>query len=147
MKYAVYDANGLILKIGTAPEGMLSFLADNEPGSILVLQDDQQCSDTTHYVRVQDGALVEYPPKTGDFVRWDWGSMSWVDWPETADRSARAKRADLLQQSDWTDTASAPTRLGQALYEEWQVYRQALRDITAQAGYPLNIQWPTPPTT
>ena len=35
----------------------------------------------------------------------------------------------LLAASDWTDTLSAKTRLGDAKYDEWQVYRQALRDM------------------
>lgn len=29
--------------------------------------------------------------------------------------------------------------------EAWRVYRQALRDITIQAGFPLEIQWPAAP--
>jgi hypothetical protein len=58
---------------------------------------------------------------------------------------ARAQRNLLLQQSDWTDTASASARLGQELYNQWQIYRQALRDITDQPGYPYDIVWPTPP--
>jgi hypothetical protein len=57
----------------------------------------------------------------------------------------RDQRNNLLAESDWTDTASAPTRLGQELYDQWQTYRQALRDVTAQPGYPFNIVWPTPP--
>jgi len=57
----------------------------------------------------------------------------------------RNQRNFLLTESDWTDTASAPARLGQELYDQWQTYRQALRDVTAQPGYPFNIIWPTPP--
>jgi hypothetical protein len=56
----------------------------------------------------------------------------------------RIKRNKLLIESDWTDTASAPFRLGEVLYQQWQTYRQALRDITTQAD-PFNIVWPVPP--
>lgn len=28
---------------------------------------------------------------------------------------------------------------------EWGVYRQALRDLTVQEGFPFNIEWPTAP--
>lgn len=63
-------------------------------------------------------------------------------------RKAMAKnisqRNKLLLDSDWTDTASAPFRLGNSLYQQWQTYRQALRDITTQAD-PFNIVWPVPP--
>lgn len=55
------------------------------------------------------------------------------------------RRALLLQESDWTDTLSAKNRLGETRYQEWQDYRQALRDITAQAGYPTEVIWPVAP--
>ena len=57
-------------------------------------------------------------------------------------RQIRRQRNHLLAATDWTDTASAPTRLGATLYGEWQAYRQALRDITLQED---PITWPTPP--
>lgn len=50
------------------------------------------------------------------------------------------KRNSLLASSDWTQVPDAP--VDQAA---WQVYRQALRDITEQEGFPLNIIWPQPP--
>ena len=56
----------------------------------------------------------------------------------------RTRRNGLLLASDWTDTYSAPARLGQELYAAWQDYRQALRDVTDQPD-PFNIVWPTPP--
>lgn len=57
----------------------------------------------------------------------------------------KAKRLRLLYESDWTDLLSAKTRLGDELYNQWQTYRQALRDITKQSGYPTNVEWPVPP--
>jgi hypothetical protein len=53
------------------------------------------------------------------------------------------KRNNLLFSSDWTDTVSASTRLEN--YNAWQFYRQQLRDITKQEGYPFNVIWPTQP--
>lgn len=55
------------------------------------------------------------------------------------------KRLELLTDSDWTDTLSAKTRLGESKYQEWQTYRQTLRDIPQQSGFPLNVIYPTPP--
>jgi hypothetical protein len=60
-------------------------------------------------------------------------------------RIVRDERDTLLGRSDWTDTTTAPARLGQELYDSWQAYRQALRDITNQPD-PFQIVWPTPPT-
>jgi hypothetical protein len=59
--------------------------------------------------------------------------------------SVRQQRDDKLAKCDWTDTASAPARLGQAVYEQWQTYRQALRDLTKQNGFPWSITWPDEP--
>lgn len=53
---------------------------------------------------------------------------------------ARAQRNELLSASDWTQVADAP--VDQAA---WATYRQALRDITAQAGFPATINWPVAP--
>ena len=54
--------------------------------------------------------------------------------------SARDKRNDLLAATDWTAMADAPTQA-----TEMTNYRQALRDITSQAGWPTTITWPTAP--
>ena len=35
--------------------------------------------------------------------------------------------------------------LGAIKTNEWGVYRQHLRDITSQQGFPFNIDWGTPP--
>lgn len=53
---------------------------------------------------------------------------------------ARAKRNYLLDLSDWTQTLDAPVD-----QVAWAAYRQALRDITAQASFPQNINWPVAP--
>ena len=52
----------------------------------------------------------------------------------------RTKRDLLLTASDWTQVADAP--VDQAA---WASYRQALRDIPDQPGFPHNVAWPTKP--
>ena len=52
----------------------------------------------------------------------------------------RADRDKLLSQSDWTQVAGAP--VDQAA---WANYRQALRDIPNQEGFPTNVAWPAKP--
>ena len=54
--------------------------------------------------------------------------------------AVRAERNSLLASSDWTQVADAPVDKA-----AWATYRQALRDITAQAGFPWTIDWPTQP--
>lgn len=53
---------------------------------------------------------------------------------------ARARRDNILLHSDWTQVADAP--VDQAA---WATYRQALRDIPDQSGFPNEITWPTEP--
>lgn len=64
---------------------------------------------------------------------------------EEMSSNIKIARQKLLIDSDWTDTLSAKTRLGDALYQAWQDYRQALRDITLQPDYPLDVIWPIAP--
>jgi hypothetical protein len=52
----------------------------------------------------------------------------------------RYKRNMLLTQSDWTQVADAPVDKA-----SWAVYRQALRDITLQAGFPFTVDFPVAP--
>lgn len=55
--------------------------------------------------------------------------------------SQRAYRNTLLTDSDWTQLSDSP-----ADTLAWATYRQALRDVTAQAGFPWDIAWPEKPT-
>lgn len=55
--------------------------------------------------------------------------------------AARLRRDDLLKQSDWTQLPDVP----QATKDTWAAYRQALRDVPSQAGFPTDIQWPVQP--
>jgi hypothetical protein len=55
-------------------------------------------------------------------------------------KSVRQQRTEKLKDSDWTQVADAP--VDQAA---WAEYRQALRDVTTQAGFPWTIEWPTQP--
>jgi hypothetical protein len=54
--------------------------------------------------------------------------------------NVRQQRNDKLKDSDWTQVADAP--VDQAA---WAAYRQQLRDITSQAGFPWTIEWPEQP--
>ena len=55
-------------------------------------------------------------------------------------KNVRASRDVKLAESDWTQVADAP--VDKAV---WATYRQALRDITAQSGFPWTITWPDAP--
>jgi hypothetical protein len=54
--------------------------------------------------------------------------------------SVRQQRGEKLKDSDWTQVADAPVDKA-----AWATYRQALRDVTTQAGFPWTIDWPEQP--
>lgn len=56
---------------------------------------------------------------------------------------ARSERNGLLKYCDWTVMPDSP--LSDSDKTAWQTYRQALRDVPAQAGFPDNITWPNKP--
>lgn len=92
---------------------------------------------------VKNGKIVEREPKPSYEYIWD--GNAWVIDEVYAGQKIRLERNELLLQSDWTDTLSAQSRLGETKYAEWQSYRQDLRDITSQSGFPENVVWPTKP--
>lgn len=56
-----------------------------------------------------------------------------------AERVVRDQRDALLQETDWMALSDV------TMSEEMTTYRQALRDITSQSGFPYDITWPTKP--
>lgn len=80
----------------------------------------------------------------GEVLEWTDGSWS-VRGPNTAEQdlkmhSTRQMRNELLTASDWTQINDAPVNSA-----VWSIYRQALRDLTLQPGFPWVVEWPTPP--
>jgi len=56
---------------------------------------------------------------------------------------ARRHRKTLMGQCDWTQLPDTP--LDTIQRAAWASYRQALRDISKQAGFPVVIDWPVAP--
>lgn len=57
----------------------------------------------------------------------------------TAESNVRARRDSLLQETDWMALSDV------TMSSEMTTYRQALRDIPAQSGFPYSLTWPTKP--
>jgi len=62
---------------------------------------------------------------------------------DQSERNIRSRRDSLLQDTDWIVIKSYER--GQNIPAEWELYRQALRDITEQTGFPYEVTWPTRP--
>lgn len=61
----------------------------------------------------------------------------------TAGRAARSRRDALLKETDWTQLDDTPISNAKKL--GWATYRQALRDVPSQPGFPLEVTWPEQP--
>jgi hypothetical protein len=55
-------------------------------------------------------------------------------------QTIRSTRNQMLKNSDWSQLADAPVDTA-----EWASYRQALRDVPNQVGFPWEVVWPTQP--
>ena len=58
----------------------------------------------------------------------------------TQAEAVRKQRNEKLSASDWTQVEDSPVDKA-----AWATYRQSLRDITGQEGFPWTITWPTQP--
>ena len=80
-------------------------------------------------------------------IGWSYINGQFVEPPEPEQpleqlaATARSKRDSLLAQTDWTQAADVP----QATKDLWAPYRQALRDVPQQSGFPTEIVWPVKP--
>ena len=85
----------------------------------------------------QDGNRIVVP---SDAVLSDWpGCTEEVAVSASDAEKARSDRDTLLAETDWWATSD------RTMTAEQTAYRQALRDITDQAGFPTDITWPTKP--
>ena len=52
----------------------------------------------------------------------------------------RGERDSLLNDTDWMAVGDRP------ISDEWKTYRQALRDLSQQSGFPNDVTFPTKPS-
>lgn len=98
------------------------------------------------FTAVASGDLGHTHQIFAECVAGKWGPVAEYEPPPppTAEQVAahvRAQRDYLLTQTDWTQAADVP----QATKDKWAPYRQALRDVPQQAGFPYEVTWPTKP--
>ena len=66
----------------------------------------------------------------------------------TKEREAevRSDRNMKLYMCDWTQLNDVSENFSDDFVNAWQDYRNQLRKITDQDGFPWDVEWPTPPT-
>lgn len=115
------------------------------------------------YAVVQNGMVVNVAVATPDYA----ASQGWIEcpagvgvgWifdstgeplpppPDTEGQAARI-RSERDAKLTASDVAVLPDRWAIMTTEQqtaWATYRQALRDITEQTGFPWEVQWPQEP--
>jgi hypothetical protein len=58
-------------------------------------------------------------------------------------KQVRSERNAKLTETDWTQVDDTP--LDNVAKNAWANYRQALRDVPDQAGFPFDVNWPSVP--
>lgn len=100
-----------------------------------IIEDDGSSTVPEGFILVESGG-----------IGWLWDGETLTPPPEpqkTADElqaEVRATRNQLLTASDWTQVEDAPVDKA-----AWSAYRQSLRDIPQQSGFPTTVVWPTQP--
>jgi Phage tail assembly chaperone protein len=125
MKYTAYNDNGKITSFGTCLE--VDFLSQGKN----VIEGHPPNSNCY----IDKGNFVIIPNL--QFHNFNYESKKLV----VDEYQIRSYRSQLLSESDWTQMQDVQLETKQA----WATYRQALRDVTDQPGYPFNVIWPTPP--
>ena len=120
---------------GTTTEEILNSLGAD------VVFEGPQAQPTRYQVAFADG--VEQDSEGRWFTKY---SVADMDAEAIAAKDAeqaanvRRQRTEKLKDCDWTQLADST-----ADKTAWATYRQALRDVPAQAGFPWEITWPDAP--
>jgi hypothetical protein len=131
--YIVFEQNGQITKTGICNDK--DFLIQ---GKYVI---EGIANDATQYIKCNE--IVNMPLKPEGAAYFDYETYQWVLDYTTQNNNIISQRDFLLYQSDWTQIPNNP--LTSEVQNQWAIYRQELRDVTSQSGYPFNVIWPTPP--
>ena len=137
--FVAFDAKtGVILRTGVAQDEWHAA----KGGGALILSEKINVREETHYVDIRTGEIVQKPPKPGQHFEWNQAQLKWIPNSGLAAQTVVLQRNELLAASDWTQLPDVTLNTKEA----WATYRQALRDITDQPGFPLNVAWPPEPS-
>jgi len=134
-------------EVQTFPYDTGSFLRDNPNTSFPKPIPDETLAEYGVYPVTQtakpehDSITHIAKPSAPEIIDGAW-TQGWTVEPRTdAAERVRSERNRLLAQTDYMALSD------NTLSEDFAAYRQALRDITDQPGFPLSVNWPTKPET
>ena len=141
MKLTIVPIDKTVIVNGTAVALKDSF-PSSVPSEVHALQWAEQSGSVEKTDETQD-SLSTLPAWASDCVAAHEQAIIEIEANEpstpTSEQEARSDRAMFLEETDWTANSDV------TMSTEMTVYRQALRDITDQVGFPDNITWPTKP--
>lgn len=135
MNYSDFDKNtGRLISSSTVPDDYVIPTSDSI--SIIGVFDGRR-----HYLDLTEMSIKDAGEAPSAFHYLS-GMDGWVLDTNAAEAAIRAQRNTLLAGCDWVEFPSAKHRLSTEYISDWLVYRQALRDIPSQEGFPENVVWP-----
>lgn len=136
MYFTIYNTStGQIRVSGEAPDYDLQVCQNGESKLPLLSRPTEQY--------IENGELMDMGDPPQWYYTFDYTTKRWIDARTQEEKiiEIQVKRNQLLKESDWTQLPDVPL----STKEQWATYRQALRDITLQQGYPNDVEWPTSP--
>jgi hypothetical protein len=88
---------------------------------------------------------IFYNKTTGDGAVFN-DDASILDWPDFQADPVAATATQVRAQRDALLAASDSMALADRITDAWRTYRQALRDVPSQSGFPTNVTWPVEPS-
>lgn len=148
MNITIYDkSSGEILRTMSIPAEMVGLQCSNDEGIVFGPHDGDKkyvVNESVHDYTAEEVRLKGSVPYGYKWKMPERSVMQILSDEQISDyhsNQARAKRNQLIAQTDWTQGYDIP----QEVKAVWAPYRQALRDITTQKEFPLNIVWPDLP--
>lgn len=138
MNFTIYNTlTGEIIQSGHCPDD--DYVLQQVPEGCSII--DMESTPSNQYV--ENSVVVNKPLQPNEFCVFDYQSKQWIPNADLAKQYVSRQRNTFLYQSDWTQIPNNP--LTPEKQQQWADYRQQLRDIPTQSGYPFNVVWPTQP--
>ena len=122
----------------------ISFAAGNftPPAGYVVVNDTPQPTYDPRSQRLTlDGAIQRNGQWEKNWVISELSEEEKTNLRAQHEADARVQRNKKLAQSDWTQGKD----ISETVSTKWATYRQSLRDVTSQPGFPWDINWPVEP--
>ena len=133
----IYDQKGKILQTIEISNPIIE--SEYDPSPNFKISVNRRYRNDEHWV--VKGVITPLPAKPNPYADFDFDQQMWVNDSTSTAAAIRFERDKKLAESDWTQGRDVP----QTVSDLWAEYRQKLRDLPQQAGFPTNVEWPTTP--